>query len=147
MTLRPGAAAEASLAERNYALVVPGVEVVGDQVHVPVSYDDGQAASMTFGTGGYHTYLDQEIANRLGKPAGDLDDVRFGATPDPSALSGISGMVALFPQPFDDPPEAVGRRVAAAFGPGSVVRLPSGDQSRQRLPRADAAEGHELLGR
>ena len=99
LSLTPAADADVRQAEEDAAVVIQGVRVFDNQVHVPVSYG-GKRASMTFGTAGYHTYLDQKIAERLGKPAGDVDDVAFGAPP---AL-GLSGMVALFPQPFDDPP-------------------------------------------
>ena len=101
LTLTPAADADAEEAREDFSAVVEGVRVVGKQVHVPVSYDGGKTASMTFGTAGYHTYLDQEIAEDLGKPAGDVADIAFGAPP---AL-GLTGMVALFPQPFEDPPE------------------------------------------
>ena len=101
LSLTPAADAEARQVEQDAAVVIQGVRLIDNQVHVPVSYDGGKRASMTFGTAGYHTYLDQEIAERLGKPAGDVDDIAFGAPP----VLGLSGMVALFPQPFDDPPE------------------------------------------
>ena len=99
LSLTPAADADLRQVEQDAAVVIQGVRVIDNQVHVPVSYG-GTAASMTFGTAGYHTYLNQPIAERLGKPAGDVDDIAFGAPP---AL-GLSGMVALFPQPFDDPP-------------------------------------------
>ena len=104
LTLKPAADADVRQAEQTSSVVIPGVRVVGDQVHVPVYYDGGKRASMSFGTAGYHTYLDQEIAERLGKPAGDVDGIAFGA---PGTL-GLSGMAALFPQPFDDAPEGLG---------------------------------------
>ena len=100
LTLRPSAEADVQQAEQTAAVAIRGVRVLDDQVHVPVSYDDGRPASMTFGTGGYHTFVNPQIAQRLGKPAGDLDDVFFGA---PGELP-LSGMVALFPQPFETPP-------------------------------------------
>ena len=93
---------DARQAEQWATAVIHGVRIVNDQVHVPVSYDDGKSATMTFGTAGYHTYVDQEIAQRLGKPSGDLDGISFGA---PASMP-LSGMVALFPQPFDEPPGA-----------------------------------------
>ena len=99
LSLTPAADAGVRQAEQEAAVVIRGVRVIDNQVHVPVSYG-GKRASMTFGTAGYHTYLDQPIADRLGKPAGNVDGIAFGAPP---AL-GLSGMVALFPQPFDDPP-------------------------------------------
>jgi len=98
--LTPAADADVQQVEQDAAVVIQGVRLIDNLVHVPVSYDDGRRASMTFGTAGYHTYLDQKIAERLGKPAGNVDDIAFGV---PRAL-GLSGMVALFPQPFDDPP-------------------------------------------
>ena len=100
LSLKPAAEADVQQVEQDAAVVIQGVRVIDNQVHVPVSYG-ATRASMTFGTAGYHTYLNQPIAERLGKPAGDVDDIAFGAPP---AL-GLSGMVALFPQPFDDPPE------------------------------------------
>lgn len=100
LSLTPAADTDLRQVEQDAAVIVQGVRVIDNQVHVPVSYEGGRRASMTFGTAGYHTYLDQEIAERLGKPAGNVDDIAFGAPP---AL-GLSGMVALFPQPFDDPP-------------------------------------------
>ena len=100
LTLRPSAAADVLQAEQTAAVVIRGVRVLDDQVHVPMSYDDGKLASMTFGTGRYHTFVNPEIVQRLGKPAGDLDDVFFGA---PGELP-LSGMVALFPQPFEAAP-------------------------------------------
>ena len=103
LSLRPAGDGDAHT-EQTAAVVIPGVRVVGNQVHVPVSYDGGKRASMTFSTAGYHTYLNQRIANDLGNPAGDVDDIAFGV---PSTL-GLSGMVALFPQPFDDPPQDLG---------------------------------------
>ena len=99
LSLTPVADADLRQVEQDAAVVIQGVRVIDNQVHVPVSYG-GTSASMTFGTAGYHTYLNQPIAERLGEPAGDVDDIAFGAPP---AL-GLSGMVALFPQPFDDPP-------------------------------------------
>ena len=104
LMLTPAADADAEKAREDFSAVVDGVRVVGNQVHVPVSYDVGKTASMTFGTAAYHTYLNQEIAEALGKPAGDVEDIAFGSPP---AL-GLSGMVALFPQPFEDPPEDPG---------------------------------------
>ena len=101
LSLKPAADADLRQVEQDAAVVVRGVRVIENQVHVPVSYEGGRRASMTFGTAGYHTYLNQPIAERLGKPAGNVDDIAFGAPP---AL-GLSGMVALFPQPFEDPPE------------------------------------------
>ena len=71
LTLNPAADASAQEASQNFATVIEGVRIVDNQVHVPVSYDSGTSASMTFGTAGYHTYLNQEIAERLGKPAGE----------------------------------------------------------------------------
>lgn len=104
LSLKPTGDADARQAEQTAAAVIPGVRVVGNQVHVPVSYGGGKRASMTFGTAGYHTYLNQRIAEGLGKPGGDVDHISFGTPP---AL-GLSGMVALFPQPFDEPPEDLG---------------------------------------
>ena len=101
LSLKPAADADVRQAGETAAVVIPGVSVVDNLVYVPVSYDGGKRASMTFGTAGYHTYLNQPIAENLGNPAGDVDGIAFGAPP---AL-GLSGMVALFPQPFDDPPE------------------------------------------
>ncbi len=103
LTLKPAADADAQEAPQNFAAVIEGVRVVDNQVHVPVSYDGGKSASMQFGTAGYHTYLNQEIAERLGKPAGNVEGIAFGSPP---AL-GLSGMVALFPQPFDALPEGL----------------------------------------
>lgn len=103
LTLNPAADASAQEPSQNFATVIEGVRIVDNQVHVPVSYDSGTSASMTFGTVGYHTYLNQEIAERLGKPAGNVRDIAFGAPP---AL-GLSGMVALFPQPFEALPEGL----------------------------------------
>lgn len=121
LTLKPAAEADLREAEETSSVVIPGVRVVGDQVHVPVSYDGGKRASMSFGTAGYHTYLDQEIAERLGKPAGDVDDVAFGAPPS----LGLSGMVALFPQPFEDPREGLGEEwlLRSGLGLWSAYRL------------------------
>ena len=103
LTLRPAANANAQEAEETFATVIQGVRVVDSKVYVPVSYDGGEDASMTFGTAGYHTYLNQEIAESLGTPAGDVEDIAFGAPP----VLGLSGMVALFPQPFDAQPEGL----------------------------------------
>ena len=104
LTLAPATEADAGRARETAAVVIEGVRVVDDQVHVPVSYDAGKRGTMTFETAGYHTYLNQQIAEGLGKPAGDLDGVSFGVPPD----SGLSGMVALFPQPFDEAPDDLG---------------------------------------
>ena len=101
LSLTPAEEMDARQAGQWAAAVIHGVRVVDDQVHVPVSYDAGTSATMTFGTAGYHTYLNQEIAQRVGKPGGDLDDISFGV---PAGLP-LTGMVALFPQPFDEPPD------------------------------------------
>lgn len=103
LTLKPADDAEVQAAEQTFAAVIDGVRVVDDQVHVPVSYDGDKSASMTFGSAGYHTYLDQEIAGRLGWPTGNVEGISFGV---PGVL-GLSGMVALFPQPFDESPEGL----------------------------------------
>ena len=103
LTLKSAADANAQEAGEAFAAVIQGVRVVDNQVHVPISYDAGDDASMTFGTAGYHTYLNQEIAERLGKPDGDLENIAFGTPP---AL-GLSGMVALFPQPFEAQTQAL----------------------------------------
>ena len=121
LTLKPAADAEVEEASQNFAAVIEGVRIVDDQVHVPVSYDGGTNASMTFGTAGYHTYLDREIAGQIGKPAGNAEDIAFGAPP---AL-GLSGMVALFPQPFDDAPSDLGTDwlLRSGLGLWSAYRL------------------------
>ena len=121
LTLKRAADADQRQAEETSSAVIPGVRVVGDQVHIPISYDGGKRASMSFGTAGYHTYVDQEIAERLGKPPGDVDDVAFGAPPS----LGLSGMVALFPQPFDDPPEGLNEEwlLRSGLGLWSAYRL------------------------
>ena len=121
LTLKPAADADAQQASQNFVAVIEGVRVVDNQVHVPVSYDGGKSASMQFGTAGYHTYLDQEIAERLGKPTGNAEDIALGSPP---AL-GLSGMVALFPQPFDAPPEGLGSDwlLRSGLGLWSAYRL------------------------
>lgn len=117
LSLQPAADADLRQAA---GVVVEGVRVVEGQVHVPVSYG-GKRASMMFGTAGYHTYLNQEIAEGLGRPAGNVDGIAFGAPP---AL-GLSGMVALFPQPFDDPPESLDAEwlLRSGLGLWSAYRL------------------------
>lgn len=92
---RPGAtqqAAEQALGPGG--AVVTGVRIVGDTVRVPVARGAARAW-MTFGIAGYHTYLNEELA---GREENAEQDIRFGGTGLP-----ISGMVALFPQPFEQP--------------------------------------------
>lgn len=86
--------------------VVTGVRVVGDTVHVPVAHG-GARAWMTFGTAGYHTYLNADLARDAG------EDIRFGDTTLP-----ISGMVALFPQPFEQPADAPAQALLLRSGLG-----------------------------
>ena len=121
LTLKPSEEMDTRQAEQWAAAVIHGVRVVDDQVHMPVSYDAGKSGTMTFGTAGYHTYLNQEIAERLGKPLGDLDGISFGA----SAGLALSGMVALFPQPFDEPPDALDEEwlLRSGLGLWSAYRL------------------------
>lgn len=121
LTLKPAADANLQQAEETSTVVIADVRVVDNEVHIPVSYDGGKRASMTFGTAGYHTYIDPEVAERLGKPEGDVEGIAFGAPP---AL-GLSGMVALFPQPFDDAPEGLGEDwlLRSGLGLWSAYRL------------------------
>ena len=121
LTLKPPDGGDAQQAEQTAASVIQGVRTVDNQVHVPVSYSDGESATMTFETAGYHTYLNQVIANRLGEPAGDLEGVSFGT---PASL-GLSGMVALFPQPFEEAPDGLGEEwlLRSGLGLWSAYRL------------------------
>ncbi len=121
LTLKPSAEMDARQAEQWATAVIRGVLVVDDQVHIPVSYDADKGATMTFGTAGYHTYVNREIAERLGKPSGDLDGISFGTPPGMP----LSGMVALFPQPFDEPPEALDEAwlLRSGLGLWSAYRL------------------------
>ncbi|MYD95757.1 MAG: hypothetical protein F4X98_00025 [Gammaproteobacteria bacterium] len=100
LQLEPAGEIDAQQAEGTATVVVRGVRTVDNHVHVPVSYGDGGTATMTFSTAGYHTYLNQDSASRLDRPAGDIDGISFGVPP----VLGLSGMVALFPQPFDERP-------------------------------------------
>lgn len=100
LALKPTADADVAQAAEDAAVVIQGVRIVDNKVHLPVSYDGGKPASMTFGTAGYHTYVNQPIAERVGKPAGDVDDIAFGTPP----AFGLPGRVAFFPQPFDERP-------------------------------------------
>lgn len=97
---------EASLDEARQRLrtVVQGVRVLEGGVYIPVSYDGGKPAYMAFGNAGYHTYIDQAVAQRLGRPSGDVQGILFGAADSGEPLS---GMAALFPAPFEPPPSAL----------------------------------------
>lgn len=101
-------AAQQSVAERSLGpggAVVTGVRIVGDTVRVPVARGAARAW-MTFGTAGYHTYLNEALAE------GAEQDIRFADTALP-----ISGMVALFPQPFEQPAAEADEAADAAEAP------------------------------
>ena len=101
-------AAQQSVAERSLGpggAVVTGVRIVGDTVRVPVARGAGRAW-MAFGTAGYHTYLNEALAG------GVEEDIRFADTVLP-----ISGMVALFPQPFAQPAAEADEAADAAEAP------------------------------
>ena len=107
-------AAQQSVAEGSLGpggAVVTGVRIVGDTVRVPVAHGAARAW-MTFGTAGYHTYLNEALAG------GAEQDIRFANTALP-----ISGMVALFPQPFEQP---AAEAAEAAEAPEEGLLLRSG---------------------
>lgn len=107
-------AAQQSVAERSLGpggAVVTGVRIVGATVRVPVARGAARAW-MAFGTAGYHTYLNEALAG------GAEEDIRFANTALP-----ISGMVALFPQPFEQP---AAEAAEAAEAPEEGLLLRSG---------------------
>ena len=105
LALRPAASTDAGEAGENASTVVGGVRAGAETAYVPLTYNDGNEAWLAFGTGGHHTFINAELATALGEPDGDARDIRFGS----SDGLGLSGMTALFPQPFtaadEDAPE------------------------------------------
>ena len=104
LTLAPSQEASAEQAGQRLRTLVQGLRILDGRVYIPVSYAGGKPAYMVFGNAGYHSYIDQATAQRLGKPAGDLDGILFGAA---DSQEPISGMAALFPVPFEAPPEGL----------------------------------------
>lgn len=99
LTLRPGRDLTPEDAARTAAFVVSDVDASERGAYVPVAYDGGGRGWLAFGTSGYHTFVNAAMATRLGESDGGLADIRFGG---PDGLP-LSGMVALFPQPFTAP--------------------------------------------
>lgn len=99
LTLRPARDVTPEDAARAAAFVVSDVDATERGAYVPVAYDGGGRGWLAFGTSGYHTFVNAALATRLGEPDGGLADLRFGG---PDGLP-LSGMVALFPQPFTEP--------------------------------------------
>lgn len=99
LTLRPARDVTPEDAARTAAFVVSDVDATERGAYVPVAYDGGGRGWLAFGTSGYHTFVNAALATRLREPDGGLADIRFGG---PDGLP-LSGMVALFPQPFTEP--------------------------------------------
>ena len=92
------------------AAVITGLETTEEgRVVAPVGYGGGKRSLMAFGTAGYHSYINAQVAGDLGHPSGDLPDIEFGAG---DRRVGLSGMAALFPADFRDDPR---------FNPGWLV--------------------------
>ena len=102
LALRPAASADAAQAGANASAVVGGVRMGADTAYVPLTYNDGVRGWLAFGTAGHHTFINAELATAPAKPDGGARDIRFG---NADGL-GLSGMTALFPQPFTAPEES-----------------------------------------
>ena len=101
LALRPAASTDAAQAGANASAVVGGVRMGADTAYVPLTYNGGTQGWLAFGTAGHHTFINAELATALAKPDGGARDIRFG---NADGL-GLSGMTALFPQPFTAPEE------------------------------------------
>lgn len=96
LALRPAASTDAGETGENASTVVGGVVTRPDTAYVPLTYNGGNEAWLAFGTGGHHTFINAELATALDEPDGGARDIRFGSADG----LGLSGMTALFPQPF-----------------------------------------------
>ena len=127
LTLTPAQDAAATEPASPGRVVVAGVRIVGDSVRVPVSRGDTRAW-MTFGTAGYHTYLNQSRATD------NSVAIWFGDTQLP-----ISDMVALFAQPFDESDEGLLLRSGLGLWSGYALEI---NPSRGYLALAPAVDSN-----
>ena len=110
VSFTPGADADVADAQAWAAAIVTGLQTTEEgRVVAPVGYGGGKRSLMAFGTAGYHSYINAEIAGDLGHPFGDVPEIDFGGG---DRRVGLSGMAALFPADFRDDPR---------FDPGWLV--------------------------
>ena len=128
LTLRPAASTDAAQAAANAGTVVGGVRAGADTAYVPVSYNGGAEGWLAFGTSGHHTFINAGLATALGAADGGAQDIRFGSADG----VGLSGMTALFPQPFAPPPAPEESAEATGETPAAETPTPAADT--QALP-------------
>ena len=120
LALRPASGATIAEARQTASAVVTGVRAGADTAYVPLTYNGDRRGWLAFGTNGHHTFVNAALANVAGATDGGARDIRFG-----DDGPGLSGMTALFPQPF-----VTAKAFAAAENAGS-----------KRPPEATDADG------
>lgn len=96
LALRPASDATIAEARQTASAVVAGVHAGADTAYVPLTYNGDRRGWLAFGTSGHHTVVNAALTNVAGATDGGARDIRFGGDDGP----GLSGMTALFPQPF-----------------------------------------------
>ena len=65
------------LESREGDVVISPIRMDESRTYLPIQYGNGQKTEMVLGTNNYDTYIDSDIASKLGAPAGNIGTVTF----------------------------------------------------------------------